>query len=353
MRPIHVLIAEDSTLFAQVLASIVEDEPDMTVVGIAENGVRAVKMCDELRPDIVLMDIRMPELDGLSATETIMADTPTPILVVTADPYHGGVDMSFRALSAGALDLMAKPTQLPWPDVERQAFLRKVRLLAQIPVVRHVRASRRRRTVSYHGPPTSEPFGADSPAVGIVASTGGPRALARLLGDLPETFPAPIFVVQHIIPGFSTHLARWLNTSSELHVVEATDGVSPVPGHVYLAPSEFHLRIEAALAMSLEDSEPVAGHRPAGDILLESLARHALQRAVGVVLSGMGSDGTTGLAAIHRAGGVTMVQDRESSVVYGMPQSAIDLGVAQRVVPLDELARTLVREVERLRGGFL
>lgn len=348
MRPIRVLIAEDSALFAQVLAAVIDDEPDMIVIGVAENGLRAVQMTEELEPDIVLMDIRMPELDGLTATETIMADKPTPILVVTADPYIGGVDMSFRALSAGALDLMAKPSQLPWPDSERQTFLRKVRLLAQIPVVRHIRASRRRRRVSYHGPPTAEAFESNSPAVGIVASTGGPRALARLLGDLPETFPAPIFVVQHIIPGFSTHLARWLNTSSELRVVEATDGAKPEPGHVYLAPTDRHLRIEHALTMVLDDTDPVGGHRPAGDILLESLARHAPQRAVGVVLSGMGSDGTTGLAAIHRAGGVTMVQDRESSVVYGMPQSAIDLGVAQRIVKLDELARSLVREVERL-----
>ena len=134
---------------------------------------------------------------------------------------------------------------------------------------------------------------------------------------------------------------------SELTIVEAVDGADARPGHVYLAPSDRHLRIDAGLRMILDDSEPIAGHRPAGDILLESLARHAPERAVGIVLSGMGSDGTSGLAAIHRAGGVTMVQDRDSSIVYGMPQSCIDLGVAQRVVPLDSIARSLVSEVEQ------
>ena len=185
MRPIRVLIAEDSDIFAEVLRSVVEDEPDMQVVGLAPDGEKAVAMCADLGPDIILMDIRMPRLDGLTATETIMADSPTPILVVTSDPYQGGVDLSFRALSAGALDLMAKPSSLPWPDPERRAFLRKIRLLAQIPVVRHLRASRRRKRISYHGA-GAEFFPHDAPAVGIVASTGGPPLLEKILSALGD-----------------------------------------------------------------------------------------------------------------------------------------------------------------------
>ncbi len=344
--PVRILIAEDSEIFATVLRETIDAEPDMDVVGVAANGEEAVLECERLRPDLVLMDIRMPILDGLSATERIMADCPTPILVVTADPYQGGVDMSFRALSAGALDLMAKPSSLPWEPTERDTFLRKIRLLAQIPVVRHQRAVRRRR-VSYHGM-TSESGGEPPAVVGIVASTGGPRALGRLLSDLPASFPAPIFVVQHIIPGFSAHLAKWLNSVSDLEVIEARVGVIAEPGKVYLAPADFHLRVEPGLMVRLTDTDPVSGHRPSGDVLLESLARH--NEAVGIVLSGMGSDGTTGLAAIHRAGGLTMVQDRESSVVYGMPQSAIELGVVQHVVELELMARRLVNEIKALRG---
>lgn len=346
-RPVRILIAEDSEIFAEVLCETIRAEPDMEVIGVAPNGEVAVELCASLTPDLVLMDIRMPKLDGLSATERIMADSPTPILVVTADPYQGGVDMSFRALSAGALDLMAKPTSLPWESTERESFLRKIRLLAQIPVVRHQRAVRRQQRVSYHGArlPDDEPV----QAVGIVASTGGPRALGRLLSELPATFPAPIFIVQHIIPGFSVHLAKWLNSVSDLEVVEARAGEIGEAGKVYLAPAEAHLRVEQGMRIRLSDGEPVSGHRPSGDVLLESLARHVMTDVVGIVLSGMGSDGTTGLAAVHRVGGVTMVQDRESSVVYSMPQSAIELGVVQHVVQLEDLARRLVNEIKALR----
>jgi two-component system chemotaxis response regulator CheB len=350
MRPVRILIAEDSQLFASVLRDVIDGEPDMTVIDVVGNGERAVELCQSEEPDLVLMDIRMPKMDGLSATETIMADCPTPILVVTSDPYHGGVDMSFRALSAGALDLMAKPTSFPWPDPQRKTFLRKVRLLAQIPVVRHQRASaRRQKRVSYHGRPPNETPG-EFPIVGIVGSTGGPRALQRMLGELPESFPAPIVVVQHIIPGFSAHLASWLNSSCALQVSEATDGERMETGHVYLAPAEHHLVIDGGMRLGLQAGEPVSGHVPSGDVLLESLARHTPTRSVGIVLSGMGSDGTTGLAAIHRAGGITLVQDRESSVVYGMPQSAIDIGVVQKVVKLEEFSRTLVSQVKQIRN---
>ena len=346
--PVKVLIAEDSAIFAEVLRETIDPEPDMEVVGISQNGEEAISACAELQPDLVLMDIRMPKLDGLSATERIMADCPTPILVVTSDPYHGGVDMSFRALSAGALDLMAKPSSLPWPEPDRETFLRKIRLLAQIPVVRHQRAVHRRKRVSYHGP--QKDSGEPSPVVGIVASTGGPRALGSLLGELPSSFPAPIFIVQHIIPGFSAHLAKWLNTVSDLEVVEAEHRAIARAGRVYLAPADRHLKVEKNLRIALVDDGPVSGHRPSGDVLLESLARHAEGGVLGVVLSGMGSDGTTGLAAVQRGGGTTFVQDRSSSVVYGMPQSAIDIGVVDHVVQLDKMARRLVRQVDKLRA---
>lgn len=343
--PVRVLIAEDSEIFASILAETISAEPDMEVVGVAADGEAAVELCAELAPDIVLMDIRMPRMDGLTATEQIMADCPTPILVVTADPYHAGVDMSFRALSAGALDLMAKPASLPWERQQREAFLRKIRLLAQVAVVRHQRAGRPQR-VSYHG--AHEP--AADVAVGIVASTGGPRALGRLLAELPATFPTPVFVVQHIIPGFSSHLAKWLNSVAALEVVEAQDGEFGRAGVAYVAPANVHLRVHDRFRIELVPGDPVSGHLPSGDVLLESLARARHRYAIGIVLSGIGSDGTTGLAAVHRAGGVTMVQDRASSVVYGMPQSALDLGVVDEVVELDRMPEKLLATVIKLRG---
>lgn len=343
--PVRVLIAEDSEIFAAVLYETVNAEPDMEVVAVAADGQSAVELCEQLAPDLVLMDIQMPRMDGLSATERIMADCPTPILVVTADPYHGGVDLSFRALSAGALDLMAKPSSLPWVRPEREAFLRKIRLLAQVAVVRHQRAGGQPRVV-YSGTHEHAP----DVGVGIVASTGGPRALGQLLAGLPASFPTPVFVVQHIIPGFSAHLAKWLNTVSALRVVEARDGDVAVAGTAYVAPAGVHMRVHDRFRIELLPGDPVSGHLPSGDVLLESLARAVHRHAIGIVMSGIGSDGTTGMAAIHRAGGVTLVQDRESSVVYGMPQSALDLGVVDHVIDLEQMAQKLLNTVLALRG---
>lgn len=348
-RPLRILVAEDSALFVAVLQDLIGGEPDMEIIGVADNGADAVDMCQELEPDLVLMDIRMPKMDGLAATEAIMANHPTPIFVVTSDPYQGGVDLSFKALSAGALDLMPKPTAFPWPEHERAPFLRKIRLLAQIPVVRHPRGNLRRKRVSLHG--TRQPAAEEAAVVGVIASTGGPKALARLFGALPPDFPAPILVVQHIIRGFSEHLAGWLNANSDLRVQEAMHGLKAAPGNVYVAPADTHLEIASGRFLELNEGPPVGGHCPSGDLLLESIARHAGSRGVGIIMSGMGSDGTAGLAAMHRSGGTTIVQDRDSSVVYGMPQSAIDLGVVGDVVMLDEMAAHLNRAVRRIHQG--
>lgn len=347
MKPIRILIAEDSDLFADVLSETIQGEPDMEVIGIADDGEAAVEMCEAMRPDLVLMDIQMPRMDGLTATRHIMGQTPTPILVITSDPYHGGVDMSFKALSAGALDLMAKPEALPWPDAEYREFVRKVRLLSQIPVVRHMRG-RRRAPVSFHGRPGDELDPDKIAILGIVASTGGPKAVARILGDLPPQFAAPVLIVQHIMRGFSSHLSSWLDKNCALPVREASHGMKAEPGHVYVAPAEVHMELTGSRHLHLHDAPEIGGHRPSGDLLLESLAKHARERAVGAVLSGMGSDGTLGLSAIKRTGGTTLVQDKESAVVYSMPQSAIDLGVVDETVELDNFARRLVKIAERI-----
>lgn len=347
MKPIRILIAEDSDIFADVLTEAIEGEPDMEVIRVVNDGEEAVRVCDAERPDLVLMDIQMPRMDGLTATRHIMGQTPTPILVITSDPYHGGVDMSFKALSAGALDLMAKPEALPWPDAEYRDFMRKIRLLSQIPVVRHMRG-RRRAPVSFHGRPGNELDPDEIAVLGIVASTGGPKAVARILGDLPPQFAAPVLIVQHIMRGFSTHLSVWLNKNCALPVIEASNGMKAEPGHVYVAPAEVHMELTASRHLALHDAPEIGGHRPSGDLLLESLARHAHSRAIGVVLSGMGSDGTLGLSAIKRTGGTTLVQDRDSAVVYSMPQSAIDLGVVDEVVELDNFARRIVKIAGRM-----
>ncbi|RAL24969.1 chemotaxis response regulator protein-glutamate methylesterase [Lujinxingia litoralis] len=349
---LRIVIAEDSAIFAEVLLDVLRAEPGIEIVAMTDNGVDVVNLCEEHRPDLVLMDIHMPRQDGLAATEAIMARCPTPILVVTADPHRGGVDLSFKALSAGALDLMPKPQCLPFPEGEREALLRKIRLLSQIPVVRHVRGRKRQGIERPRLTPQTTPRNAaDRPVavVGVVASTGGPRALAGIVGQLPADFPAAITVVQHITHGFSTHLAHWLDNHSPLTVVEAREGMALKRGHLYIAPTERHMMLEPDLKLSVVEGPPVGGHCPSGDRLLTSLARHAAPRAIGVILSGMGDDGTVGLTAMHHTGCPTLAQDETSSVVYGMPRSAIAHGVIDRVVDIDQLADALIREVEKLQ----
>lgn len=372
----RILIAEDSSLFATVLREMIEPEPDMEIVGMAQNGEQAVQLCAELSPDLVLMDIHMPVMDGLTATGHIMARCPTPILVITADPYRGGVDLSFKALSAGALDLVGKPDEMPMREAERLELLRKMRILSEVPVVRHVRESLsagirrdkqqakksstrpsktdKTKTDKTKTDKTKKPrknnkiAGESTPVVGIAASTGGPKALAQLLSQLPADFPAPILLVQHITRGFSAHLTRWLDANSELCVVEAKHGQPIRSGHVYVAPTEMQMELTASRFLKVYDGPAVAGHRPSGDVLLRSLARHVAPRAVGLVLSGMGQDGAFGMAALYRSGSVTLVQDEASSVVYSMPRSALERGVVSEVVELDQMADKLESVVAQL-----
>lgn len=388
---LRILIAEDSALFATVLQELLASARDIEVVGLADDGEEAVRMCQALGPDLILMDIQMPKLDGLSATERIMALVPTPILIVTSDPYRDGVDMTFQALKAGALDLIPKPTQLPMPLPQHEEFVRKVRLLAEIPVIRHVRGRERlrqspspaargqvtrqaRRQATTHAkhrgkrPSSQSAYASTSfsvepssgakrrtskflPVVAIAASTGGPKALAQLLGDLPVDFGASILVVQHITSGFSAHLARWLNAHSLLQVQEAAVGSILEPNHVYIAPSGAHMTLSSHKLLRVQEGTPVSGHCPSGDLLLKSVAEHMHSRCIGIILSGMGQDGAKGLVSMHEAGGQTMVQDKESSVVYGMPQSAIDLGVVDEVVDITEMARILCLRLQQLQEG--
>ncbi len=355
---LRILIAEDSEIFATVLQETLATEGNLEVVGMAKDGLEAVELCAKLLPDLVMMDIHMPRLDGLTATERIMASTPTPILIVTSDPRSQGVDLSFKALSAGALDLIAKPTRFPLSELERTSLLRKVRLLAQIPVVRHVRGSSSNRLspqlAAIPAPATAvaAPNSVDAHAtqsisqqsellVGIVASTGGPRALARLLADLPADFSGSLLIVQHITHGFSAHLASWLNAHSELTVVEAQDGDAIQPGHVYIAPTEKHLELTRLNRLHVYQDHAVKGHCPSGDLLLKSIARNA-DYAAGVILSGMGDDGSDGIEALHLTGALTLAQDERTSVIYSMPRSAIERGAITRVIPIESLASELV-----------
>ncbi|MGC3997963.1 MAG: chemotaxis-specific protein-glutamate methyltransferase CheB [Anaeromyxobacter sp.] len=333
-RPVRVLVADDSELFRELLSTVVAGDPGYEVVAVARDGDQAASLAQRLRPDVITMDLNMPDADGFAGIARIMAETPTPILVLTANPTEA---VGFRALSLGALDILEKPRADA--DLEEYGHLlrSRLRLLAGVKVIRHPRGLRERRAAGPRPPAPLE-------LVVVGASLGGPRALAALLRGLPPTFPVPVAVVQHIADGFTGGLAGWLAQECSLQVVEARDGQTLRPGRVVLAPSGTHLVVTRGAA-HFSDAPPVDTFKPSVTPLFTSAARHYGRRCCGVLLTGMGRDGADGLKLIKDAGGTTLVQDEATSAVFGMPRAAIELGAADRVLPLDEIPRALLELV--------
>ena len=330
-RPTRVLVADDSELFRVLLSRIIGADPAFEVVAVAADGNAAARAARELRPDVITMDLNMPDADGFSGIARIMAETPTPILVLTANRAEV---VGFKALSLGALDLVEKPGATVDLD-EYGAHLRsRLKLLAGVKVIRHLRGLR--------GQQAHLPAGAarHTDLVVIGASLGGPRALATLLRGLPPGFPAPLAIVQHIADGFTQGLAGWLQQESRLEVREARDGDLLQPGRALLAPSGAHLLVEEG-AVRLSDAAPVDTFKPSVTPLFTSAARSYGARACGVLLTGMGRDGAVGLKALRDAGGQTLAQDEATSAVFGMPKAAIELGAVGRVLALEDIPRAL------------
>jgi two-component system chemotaxis response regulator CheB len=288
------------------------------------------------QPDIVVVDLTAPA--AFHAIESVMAEKPTPTLALR--PASEKDTDPFRALNLGALDVAERedtPTREFWRDLAR-----KLTLLAQVRVVQHVQGKRRKAHAQKVESPNEAPF----PLVAIAASLGGPKALSVLLRMLPKTFPAPICIAQHISDGFTEGLAQWLRTETSLTAVEAKDGEMMVPGTVYIAPTGRHLLVERSGKLRLDNGPPLMGFKPSCNVLLASAAESFGKRAIGVILTGMGKDGAKGLADIRVAGGRTVAQDEASCVVYGMPREAVELGAAEVVLPLEEIAATLLKWVE-------
>jgi two-component system, chemotaxis family, protein-glutamate methylesterase/glutaminase len=334
---IRVVLAEDSSTVQELLVQLLESAPDIRVIGRGRTGDEAVDLAVRLRPDLVLMDVHMPGMDGLGATKEIMVRAPVPIILVSSSASREEVPLSFDAIRAGALMVIPKPDNpgAPTFNGRRDHLLAMIRAMASVKVVR--RWGPRQRTRRPPGPPLRR-----GTVVGIAASTGGPAALYRLLEGLPGDFPAPILVVQHLALGFAPGLAAWLNGGSPLAVGIAQAGEPLRPRTVYLAPDHRHLAVDAEGRVVLRDSPPVGGHRPSADCLFESLAAAFGPGTMAVVLTGMGRDGVEGLRAVRDAGGRVLAQDEASSVVFGMPRAAIEAGIATEVVPLDDLAAWLV-----------
>lgn len=347
--PIRVLLTDDSSLARGLLRSFLEADGGFEVVGEAKNGQEAVEMTRALRPDLVTMDLEMPVMDGLAAIEEIMCTKAVPILVVSsvADAQN-----AYAAVAKGAVDVVSKPSLDP---AEQDEFVAKAKLVSKIPVITHVRALRVPHVAansvaafaSPQGAPlASVPLGYESRVFAIASSTGGPQALAKLLAAIPGDFPSPILVAQHIADGFAAGMAEWLSTLSALPVRLAAEGMMVEPGGVYLAPSERHLAVTPSRRLTLLERGEHDIYRPSCDALLTSVANVWGKRAVGIILTGMGSDGVKGMAAIKAGGGVTIAQDEASSVIYGMNRVAVEKGAVARILGLDDIA-LVMRDLAR------
>ncbi len=337
--PIRVLVADDSTSVRQVLCALLAEDPRIEVVGQAADGVSAVDQAIRLEPDVITMDVQMPRLGGLGAIAAIMAHAPTRILVVCDTSKSSEMDLSFRAVSAGALEFIPKPrTGEPIREWGKR-LVESVRLMADVPVVR-----RRQGSVAQPG----ELLAVGGRAIdifGVVASTGGPPALAQLFGALPEDFPLPILVAQHMAPGFARGLATWLDQGTRLKVRLTEDRVALEPGHVYIPPDGDDIVVDRYERVRTPPGESL--NCPSGDRLLRSLATVFGPRAGGAVLTGMGDDEARGLLAIQQGGGFTMAQDEESCVVFGMPGSAAEMGATTKLMPIDHIAIEMVQIAQR------
>ncbi len=396
--PIKVLVVDDSAFMRRVITDILGQDPELKVIGVAHNGQEAVKRVEQLRPDVVTMDVEMPVLDGLGAVEQIMTKMPTPVVMLSNLTTEGAVT-TIRALEFGAVDFVCKPAPHDNLESVRKELIAKIKIASQVNVALSNRARRKgaepvgfgadagvskspvkggsgeqaappATTIieapgpgSYRGaPPADAPSAAGDrittagsgvaatggrttgqQVVAIGTSTGGPRALYEVVSRLPADLPAGVLIVQHMPAGFTHSLAERLNGISALEVREAASGDRIKPGKVFLAPGDFHMVVNGRGEIVLNQDPPVASLRPSVDVMFKSVAEVYGAGVLAVVLTGMGSDGAQGVAAIKAAGGRVIAEHQSTCVVYGMPRAVVDGGYADVVVPLLRVAEAITR----------
>jgi two-component system, chemotaxis family, protein-glutamate methylesterase/glutaminase len=351
MKPVRVLILDDSAICRQRLREILEEDRQIEIVGEAENGDRVLDLVRLRRPTILLVDLQMPGTGGHETIERVMASSPLPILVVTGQPSAVTEQSVFESIRRGALDLAEKPERA---DLAAEARLRSlVRELSQVPVVRHVAGTLNGRSRARGRAWSTPPQGGEGPVpvIGIGASAGGPLAVAAVLAALPVDLPAAVAVVQHLPKGFAGAFAEFLRARTSLPVTVVTRRTPIVAGNVYTAGDDRHLVLPDARHFAPGEGPELEGHRPAVDALFLALGAMLRRRACGVVMSGIGRDGTLGLLELKSRGALTLAQDEASSGVFGMPRAALEAKAAERALEPSGLARAVHTWAEDVAAG--
>jgi two-component system chemotaxis response regulator CheB len=344
---IKVLIADDSASVRLFLSQLLSADPDVEVVGTAGDGEEVLEAVARLRPDVVTMDVHMPRMNGLIATRRIMETHPTPIVIVSGNLDSEEVATTFHALDAGAVAALPRPHGAGHPDHEREAksFVQTVKLMSEVKLVR--RWTRPAEAPLLQSVPRPSEAQAEIGVVAIGASTGGPQVIHSILAGLPRDFPVPILIVQHMASGFLEGFVTWLSGTSGVLPCLPVDGESLLPGRAYIAPDGCHMEVTVDRTIALRRTPPENGLRPSVAALFRSVARVYGGKTVGVLLTGMGTDGAPELRLMKEQGAVTIVQDQESSVVHGMPGEALKLGAAMYTIPPE----TIVAVLKRLTMG--
>ncbi|MGD0426834.1 MAG: chemotaxis response regulator protein-glutamate methylesterase [Candidatus Acidiferrales bacterium] len=358
-KKIRVLVADDSAFMCKVLKEIINSDAQLEVAGTARDGREAVALAESLRPDVITMDINMPHLDGLQATELIMSQHPRPVVIVSSESREGAAS-TLKALELGAIDFVPKPTNGIDLDMRniREELTRKLKMAAKVRVVRTATTS---KLAASHPPLPSAPTshgdrsaqhnavnGTKFPIVVIAASTGGPAAVMRVVAGLPKDLQAAVLLVLHMPAAFTSQFTIQLAEVSRLPVKEAESHEAPQPGVIYLCPGANHLRISSTGKIALDGGPRIEGYRPCADVALESAAAFARPLTVAVVLTGMGNDASKGVQAVKAAGGHVIVQDEATSVIFGMPAEAIKTGSVDEILPLDQISAAIEKRVAKI-----
>jgi two-component system chemotaxis response regulator CheB len=387
-KRVKVLIVDDSAFMRKVLQSIISADPQMEVVGEARDGRDAVTKAEELKPDVITMDINMPHMDGLQATELIMSSNPRPIVIVSSESREGA-DITLKALELGAIDFVAKPSSGIDLDMNsvRDELSRKLKMASKVRVVRTAVRSKLQQEIASSAPRTEPaqkeaaaaasnhsggnilgykpavraadmvvptppaPKGGRYPVVVVASSTGGPATLMKFIPMFTRDFAGTVLIAQHMPGTFTSQFSQQLAEICQIKVKEAEHNEQANPGTIYICPGSHHLRLSGAGRIQLDDGPRIAGYRPCADVAMESAAAYAGPMTIGVVLTGMGNDGTRGAGAIKNAGGWVIAQDEATSVIFGMPSESIKAGVTDQVLPIEQIFAAIEKRVLYIYGA--